>query len=134
MELSQIKAGDKVKGGCNAEEVKEVHLGLRDGTKSGELWAWHSTGSCNCWKDWILVESNNSLTPSLMTNLISSLRSLIRTEPEKSFVETGVTDEHDVFTKEGTDLFIDFLKKEFKQKFYEDYVKPLAEKLRADKK
>jgi hypothetical protein len=51
----------------------------------------------------------NSLTPNIMSNLVQKFKSLVRQEPEKSFIKAGVMDEKETLTSDGTALFHNWL-------------------------
>ena len=60
-------------------------------------------------------------------NLIETFRKLGLKEPEKSLIELGFMNEQEELTSEGQTLFMSWLLQEYKDKFYEEVVKPIKE-------
>ena len=73
-----------------------------------ELYA-SNTGSIN--------NTNNTNNTNKTMSLIQTFKSIIRTEPEKSFVKAGVLDESLELTHGGTALFIQYLFEKNKEDF-----------------
>jgi hypothetical protein len=61
--------------------------------------------------------------------LIKNLKRLTRKEPEKSFIDKGITDEEGNLTTAGRNDFVDFLWEDeaTRKRFYEEVVKPVVE-------
>lgn len=79
----------------------------------------------------ITMHSSGVLEKSkpLMNNLISKFKKLTRTEPDKSFIAQGVTDEQGGLTSEGRDAFTQFLFEagDNKKAFYDAVIKPIVD-------
>ena len=75
-------------------------------------------------------EDNYSVTlinNNTMTNLTTRLKLLTKGEPAKTFIKTGITNEQDILTPEGTELFLNWLFKKNKADFNKEVATPLLE-------
>ena len=70
-----------------------------------------------------LINNNNNI----MTNLTSKLKLLTKGEPAKTFIKTGITNEQDILTPEGTELFLNWLFEKNKADFAKEVATPLLE-------
>lgn len=62
-----------------------------------------------------------------MNSITSKLKKLLRTEPEKSFIEQGVTTESGALTDAGREAFIEWSFNRDKKAFYDEVVKPIVD-------
>lgn len=69
-----------------------------------------------------LLTNNN-----IMTNLTSKLKLLTKGEPAKTFIKTGITNNEDILTPEGTELFLNWLFEKNKADFNKEVATPLLE-------
>ena len=69
-----------------------------------------------------------------MNNLKTSFNNLFKKEPQKSFEELEITDERGFLSVDGTEIFNKWLLEKNKDKFYEEIVKPMKDKIKKDKK
>jgi len=128
--LTKSEHSDKERSGLDCDEhkgnwkcIEHISLGVvMSGASGGEP----------------LEIINKSLTPTLMFNLIPSFKALFRTEPQKSYIELGITDNQGVLTQEGRELYQQYT---FEQSclttdsdFYKNIVKPLMDKKNEEKK
>jgi len=67
-----------------------------------------------------------------MTNLKSKIKNLFRSEPEKSFIKTGIMNESEELTQDGKDIFLSWLFEQNKEEFNEEIVKKLLESEKKD--
>ena len=64
---------------------------------------------------------------NIMTNLTSKLKLLTKGEPAKTFIKTGITNEQDILTPEGIELFLNWLFEKNKADFNKEVATPLLE-------
>lgn len=88
----------------------------------------------------IQITSKSKLTTekkgkSVIMDLIARFKKLGRKEPQKSFIEQGITDERGELTSDGYKLFVHYLfdNKDNQTAFYNDVVKPIADSEKSEK-
>lgn len=131
---TKLKAGDKVRvlpGRTNLERCasgnvlknnKNGYLVLRSVPGEQSYYRWTAIDNngeerdyCSDHglreEDFILLNENNQeiIQPSFMTNLIQSFTNLFVSEPQKSFLKAGITDQNGNVTPEGNTVFTTWL-------------------------
>jgi hypothetical protein len=70
---------------------------------------------------------------SLMEITRDTIAMFFKGEPEKTLIETGLTDRDGTLTAEGRLIFLNWLFNQNKDKFFAEVVKPIADELKAKK-
>lgn len=94
---------------------------------------WPEDGSSGVYFDSLELVTNNNKKTTNMT-LLSQIKALTRSEPEKTFVKAGVMNEDLTLTTEGKDLFLDFMLEANKDAFKAQIVDKIIEAQEAEKK
>lgn len=79
--------------------------------------------SCSCRGYWILIKKANS--QPAMSKITEVFKSLTRKEPQKSFVQAGITDSNDMLTADGQAIFLAYLLQQEGDAFKTAVVDPL---------
>lgn len=140
--MSKFKKGDEVKVIRGGREGQTLYVAQNDSScpyiattyedaMSGEWDGAEDEDDLELLQKQSLSIRNNNvpevhITKNTMT-LIATVRNLFRSEPEKSFIKTGIMNDNATFTPEGRDLFIDYLLQQNKEAFNKDLVQPLLE-------
>ena len=96
-------------------------LGLGIGEKPEDL--------CTCVSCWTLIKNNHSF----IMNLTQSFKAIFRTEPAKTFVKAGITNENGDMTSEGQTIFLSYLLQIHGDAFKKDIVDEILKEEKASK-
>lgn len=108
--MTEFKVGDKIRmkqtcSDCYAGEVYELGSEGIIGNL-GPKGKSYPIIYCSHREYWELVENNNK---SFMTNVITAVKNLFVTEPQKSLRATGIFDEQDTVTSDGMKVYLSWL-------------------------
>ena len=115
----------------NNIDAREGSVGSKKPETLGKRYSWVVYKNAN--HEIKIIKETKKITKNSMS-LLSQIKSLTRSEPEKTFVNAGVMNEDLTLTAEGKDLFLDFLLESNKAKFKTDVVDKIVEAQEAAKK
>lgn len=94
---------------------------------------WNTPRSCV--EDFeLLSKSGEVIKTTNMSSLVSKFKSIVRSEPEKSFVKAGVMNDNEELTAAGVDLFLAFLLDKHGEDFKTSVVDKILAEQEKDKK
>jgi hypothetical protein len=86
---------------------------------------------CSCQSDWELI--TNNITNITNMNPLEKFALMFKSEPEKSFRSTGITNGDDFLTGDGQKIFLSWLLKKHGTEFKKEVVDELLSEIKKDK-
>ena len=102
-----FKIGDKVevKNQCHGGTRPVGYIGLITGISCGIIWLDHGNGSYESEIELLNNKENKSM------NILEKFTIALKSEPEKTFRKTGITNGDDLLTEDGQKIFLSWLLK-----------------------
>lgn len=147
--MVEFKVGNYVRmtNDCSGSIKGNIYLLRYDNTYGNDntlLYAWDKEveklgkGGCSCHNKWELVEDIKKINADQKSevqnmDLVSIVKNMFRTEPEKSFIKAGIMNSDNSLTIGGKEVFINYLFELNKADFNTKIVQPLLTEQEAEK-